>query len=161
LWYHNTMSKDLTITRQAPATMGRPRKELDDKDWLYAEKLAGMMCTCAEIGAFFGMSEDSFNRRLKERYGITFAPWSEKFTSEAKIALRRAQFQSALDGNASMLQFLGRIYLGQNPTTNVSVKTYNPKLDLRLGWQMFDEFARDEAIEAAHQSRISEISEIS
>lgn len=145
------MTVDLIPSIDLPSKMGRPRKELDDKDWQYAEKLAGMMCTCAEIGAFFGMSEDSFNRRLKERYRMTFAPWSEKFTAEAKIALRRAQFQSALDGNASMLQFLGRIYLNQNPTTNVSVQTINPKTDLRLGWQKFEEYAHGEVIEAERE----------
>lgn len=113
--------------------MGRPRKELNEKDWLYAERLAAMMCTCSEIASVFGISEDTLQRRIKERYGTTFAVWADSFTGEVKIALRRAQLQSALDGNASMLQFLGRVYLEQNPTNNLNINSIS-KIDIRKGW---------------------------
>ena len=132
------MTASLTAIPSAPI-MGRPRKELDDKDWQYAEKLAGLMCTAQEIGSVFGMSEDTLLKRIKERYGLTFTAWADQFTAEAKIALRRAQFQSALDGNASMLQFLGRIYLDQNPTNKVSVSAYDPNKDIRRAWKVLEE----------------------
>jgi len=127
------MTTDIIPQPETPV-MGRPRKELDEKDWQYTQKLAGMMCTCAEIASVFGFSEDTLQRRIKERYGLTFAAWSDQFTADAKIALRRAQFQSALDGNVSMLQFLGRIYLDQNPTSKLVVQNHSAR-DVRQAWK--------------------------
>jgi hypothetical protein len=142
------MSNEILYVEKSQPVMGRPRKELDERDWQYAEKLAALMCTAAEIGGVFGMSEDTLLKRIREKYDLTFTAWSEQFTAEAKIALRRAQFQSALDGNASMLQFLGRIYLGQNPTTNVSIQTYDPNKDIRNAWKYMEENRYSDVIEA-------------
>jgi hypothetical protein len=112
---------EITILPDIPAPVGRPRKDLNEADWEIAEKLASMLCTMEEISAFFGMGHHSFKRRLAEKYDMNFEQWAEQFSTLAKISLRRAQLKLALDGNAAMLQHLGKVYLEQKPSQKIEI----------------------------------------
>jgi hypothetical protein len=81
---------------------GRPRANVDDRQVL---ELAKIGCTMAEIAAVVGTSVDTLERRFAE----TIRAGREM----GRSSLRRAQWKLALSGNASMLMFLGKFYLGQ------------------------------------------------
>jgi hypothetical protein len=90
--------------------MGRPKKTID---LVELKKLCEMQCTAHEICGFFGIHEETLNRIVKDEYGITFPEYFEQSRCTGKAALRRRQFQTAMDGNPTMLIWLGKNWLGQ------------------------------------------------
>lgn len=101
-------------------TGGRPPKEMNLEE---LEKLVAMGCTDEEIGAFFDITPRTIQEKRKEE------PYKSIFeTSRYKmhISLRRKQLQVALDGNASMLVWLGKTLLGQKDAMKLSGDSENP-----------------------------------
>lgn len=90
--------------------MGRPIKTINIKE---VDKLCEMQCTEREIAAWFDISVDTLERRIKEKTDITFAEYFEQKRGKGKISLRRKQMEMALDGNITMLIWLGKQYLDQ------------------------------------------------
>ena len=90
--------------------MARPRKEIDEKQF---ESLCGIQCTQEEICEFFHVCADTLNTWCKRTYKKNFSAVYEEKRGTGKISLRRAQYQLALKGNATMLIWLGRNWLGQ------------------------------------------------
>lgn len=70
------------------------------------EKLAKLWCSNREIADWFGIEEST----LKYNFSDIIA----KGRSETKQALRRAQLKAALEGNTSMMIWLGKNILGQS-----------------------------------------------
>jgi hypothetical protein len=70
------------------------------------EALASIMCTNAEIAAVLDCSSDTLERR--------FTAVLEKGRLKGKQSLRRKQYQLAMDGNATLLIWLGKQHLGQS-----------------------------------------------
>ena len=100
---------------------GRPRKELSDEDF---EKLIGMIeiqCTQEEICGIFGISEDTLSRRLKDRGELSFADLYEKHQNDGRASLRRSQWKTAKDGNATMQIWLGKQVLKQRDVVHNEV----------------------------------------
>lgn len=91
-------------------TAGRPRIELD---WDEFEKLCRFQASQVEIAGWFDCSVDTIDRRVKEHYGENFAEVFAKKRGKGQISLRRWQMQCAEKGNATMLIWLGKQYLGQ------------------------------------------------
>jgi hypothetical protein len=69
------------------------------------EKLAKLWCTYEEMSAYFNVPANT----LKYNFSDIIA----KGRSETKQALRRAQLKAALEGNTTMLIWLGKNILGQ------------------------------------------------
>lgn len=92
------------------AIMGRPRKEINQKDF---ERLCGIQCTKEEIAAWFDMDIQTLEARIKEIYGETFSQVFAKKRGKGKISLRRNQWRLS-EKNAAMAIFLGKQFLGQS-----------------------------------------------
>jgi hypothetical protein len=69
-------------------------------------KLAKLHCTNREIAEWFGIEESTLK--------YNFSDIIIKGRSETKQALRRAQLKSALEGNTSMMIWLGKNILKQS-----------------------------------------------
>ncbi len=82
---------------------GRPKLKID-KDLV--EKLALIHCTPQEIGYIVGAHPDTIRKR--------FSAELAKGRAEGKRKLRRKQFEVALQGNPTMLVWLGKNLLGQS-----------------------------------------------
>lgn len=89
---------------------GRPRKEIDQPTF---EKLCEIQCTLEEIAGVLRVSEDTVERWCERTYEVGFADAYKKFSATGKTSLRRQQFELARKGNATMLIWLGKQYLGQ------------------------------------------------
>ena len=89
---------------------GRPKIEVN---YDMIKKLASIFCTGEEIADILGISYDTLERRIKNKYKCSFADYIKKFNSTGKASLRRMQFKSAEAGNASLQIWLGKQYLGQ------------------------------------------------
>ena len=81
---------------------GRPRRELDERQ---IRELASIGCAMSEIAVVMDCHVDT----IRDNYSKAISEGREN----GKISLRRAQMKLALEGNAQMLIWLGRFYLGQ------------------------------------------------
>lgn len=95
--------------------MSRQRIDLEEMEfngWDQLEALAvwGSAEFCAQK---LGMSADSLDRRLKERYGHGFAEYKHKIQEPLRINLMKKQYDVAMSGNTAMLIWLGKQYLKQ------------------------------------------------
>jgi hypothetical protein len=93
-----------------PMAGGRPRIEID---WAEFDRLCEVQCTLAEIATHFGVSEDTIERAVKREHGVSFADYFAQKRQAGFVSLRRKQYELAMAGNATMLIFLGKQYLGQ------------------------------------------------
>jgi len=108
----------------AAGKMGRNRKQLEEMKfdgwdlldaeikWASAEYLAEKL----------GMSADSLSRRIKERYGITFAEYKQKRQETIRINILKKQYDIAMGGNVTMCIYLGKQYCGQKEQVEETVK---------------------------------------
>ncbi|HEV8036732.1 hypothetical protein [Yoonia sp.] len=90
-----------------------PSKPMSDKEFDQLVNMIRIQCTRDEICDILNMSDDTLNRRLKERGEKNFAALYKKHSGEGKASLRRAQWKAAQDGNPTMLVWLGKQMLGQ------------------------------------------------
>ena len=119
--------------------MARPRKEIDRKQF---ESLCGLQCTKEEICDFFELTDKTLDRWCRETYESSFSDVFKQKRGLGKISLRRAQYETALKGNTSLLIWLGKQYLGQ--TENVIVGIDKPKQDDALTAALKEEARRME-----------------
>ena len=90
---------------------GRPQIQID---WKQFDALCSMQCTLAEIAASFEVSEDTIERAVKREQRMGFADYFRQKRKGGFVSLRRKQWELAMSGNATMLIWLGKQYLGQN-----------------------------------------------
>ena len=90
--------------------MARPLKEINWDDF---EKLCAIQCTGEEIAAFFEVDYDTLNAICKRHFSKGFSECFAQKRQTGKISLRRRQYQSAIEGNPSMMIWLGKNWLGQ------------------------------------------------
>ncbi|WP_395652615.1 hypothetical protein [Brevundimonas sp.] len=76
------------------------------------EHQASLGCTDREIANYFGVKEDTLRRH--------FADFLAKGRYNLKTSLRQAQLRVALDGNPTMLIWLGKNILQQNDAGSAS-----------------------------------------
>lgn len=109
----NRISLELepSIAKAVPNKGGRPRKEISQHTF---EGLCEIQCTLAEIAGVLRVSEDTVERWCQRTYELGFADTYKKFSATGKTSLRRHQFELAKKGNATMLIWLGKQYLGQS-----------------------------------------------
>jgi len=97
-----------------------PTQPLDDNDFQKLIAMIRIQCTRDEICEVFGMSDTTLNRRLKERGEENFEALYKKHQGEGKASLRRMQWKSAENGNATMLVWLGKQVLGQSDKQDIN-----------------------------------------
>jgi len=89
---------------------GRPVYEIDYKT---LDNLCGIMCTAEEIASLLEIDRDTLSAALKRDGHEGFSAYYKKKSANGKMSLRRVQYQSALDGNTTMLVWLGKQHLDQ------------------------------------------------
>lgn len=90
--------------------MARPKKQIDKNQF---ESLCALQCTKDEICGFFELTDKTLDRWCKETYRKSFSDIFAEKRGVGKISLRRAQYETALRGNATMLVWLGKQWLKQ------------------------------------------------
>jgi len=94
---------------RAESRGGRPRLQLDLRQ---VEELARIACTEEDMAAVLGVSVDTIQRR--KRTSAEFRGVIEKGRASLRNSLRRLQVKKALEGNTTMLIWLGKQLLGQS-----------------------------------------------
>ena len=91
--------------------MARPLAHID---WDQVDKLCAIHCTGEEQASILGVDYDTLNAACKRDKGIGFSDYFKQKSSGGKMSLRRRQYTSAMDGNTTMLVWLGKNWLGQS-----------------------------------------------
>ena len=101
--------------------MARPKKVIDAD---LVRSMAEIQCTHEEIAHVVGCSVDTLTRH-------GFAELINKARETGKSSLRRQQYQAAMNGNPTMLIWLGKQYLGQRDKSEVETthKNYREAID--------------------------------
>lgn len=103
--------------------MARPRKTWDEKDVRTFKSLCQIMCTKLEICSVMGLDAKTLDRLIDETFGeevphdgerLMFGDAFAAFSASGRVSLRRKQYEMAMDGDRSMLVWLGKNYLGQS-----------------------------------------------
>ena len=97
--------------------MAPPEIELTDKQLVAIEVLAATGASHEAIAEYVDISVDTLTRR--------YADLLKKGKNKLLCNLRMKQFQKAMEGNVTMLVWLGKNLLGQGDNFNVTVN--NPK----------------------------------
>ena len=96
--------------------MARPAKPIDLRQ---VEELARIGCTEEDMAAVLGVSVDTIQRR--KRSCPEFRGVIEKGRASLRNSLRRLQVKKALEGNTTMLIWLGKQLLGQKDARQVDM----------------------------------------
>jgi hypothetical protein len=81
--------------------MARPRKDIKPEQ---VESLAAINCSYAEIAAVVGCDVSMLNRRFKQAI--------EKGRDQGKSSLKRKMWETAMNGNCTMMIWLSKQMLG-------------------------------------------------
>jgi len=82
-------------------------------DWEKADQLLEAGCLGNEVAAYFGMHPNTFYERIKDEYKITFSEYMQQKRSRGASCLRRKQYDVAMEGDRTMLIWLGKQRLQQ------------------------------------------------
>jgi len=99
--------------KQSPKTDPNDSQHKILIDWDEFDKLCQLQCTEEEIADWFGCTIETLNEKIKDKYKITFLEIFQQKRGKGKIALRRKQMQVALEGDKTLLIWLGKQYLKQ------------------------------------------------
>jgi len=95
--------------------MARPIKPIDIRQ---VEELARIGCTEDDMAAVLGVSVDTIQRR--KRSSEEFCGAIKRGQATTRNSLRRLQLKKALEGNVTMLIWLGKQLLGQSDAQTLS-----------------------------------------
>ena len=108
------------------AKRGRPPIEID---WEEFEALCAIQATLREMAIVFGCSEDTIQRAVKKHYKENFSVVFGEKRLRRFVSLRRRIWQSALNGNVTLLIFLAKQYLGMADQVVVKLPGQPPHRD--------------------------------
>jgi transposase-like protein len=116
---------------------GRPEAVID---WKRVDSMLQAHCTGTGIASLLGIHPETLYRACQDKYKIGFTEYSVQKKTEGKELLRQKQFSVAMNGEKSMLIWLGKQYLEQSDKLETIVQNV--------------EVPEDEVIEAALQAAL-------
>lgn len=90
---------------------GAPKKKVKQEQF---EALCAIQCTKEEICSVLGITDKTLDRWCEATYQQHFSVVFREKRAGGKASLRRAQFETAKKGNAPLLIWLGKNWLGQS-----------------------------------------------
>ena len=91
--------------------MGRKKINID---WELVDDLLSKFCEGTEVAAALGINFDTLAYKIKERFNLDFSEYKRQKRAIGEKSLRQKQLELAMQGNYSLLIFLGKQYLGQS-----------------------------------------------
>ena len=93
-----------------PVKRGRPEANID---WNMVNKMLQAHCTGTGIASLLGICPETLYDACLKKHKLLFSDYSQLKKSEGKELLRQKQFSVAMNGEKSMLIWLGKQYLEQ------------------------------------------------
>lgn len=88
-------------------------------DWDQVEKMCAIQCTGEEIAGVLGISYDTLERGCRREHRMSYADYSTQKRQDGRASLRRKQYTVAMEGNPTMLVWLGKNWLNQTDKQDV------------------------------------------
>jgi len=107
---------------------GRPQFNIN---WETVDSMCAIQCTGEEIAGVLGCSYDTLSRGSERDKSCTFAEYFAQKRSSGKMSLRRKQYSMAMEGNPTLLVWLGKNWLGQTDKMETAV-TQLPPIEIEL-----------------------------
>lgn len=102
------------MTRLQVTEVNKGGRPLIKVDWDQVDKMCAIHCTGEEQAAILGIDYDTLNAACKREKGKGFSDYFKQKAAGGKMSLRRKQYTTAMDGNTTMLVWLGKNWLGQS-----------------------------------------------
>ncbi|MFB5619516.1 MAG: hypothetical protein ACE5RC_00085 [Nitrosopumilus sp.] len=90
--------------------MARPKTNIN---WLEVDMYLEAGCTGTEIAGFLGIHPDTLYIHCQENHKMGFSSYSQQKKSRGDALLRKRQFDIAMEGDKTILIWLGKCRLGQ------------------------------------------------
>ena len=107
------------MTDKKPAH--RPKGTFISIDWEQVNKMCAIQCTGEEIANVLGVDYDTLASACKRENKMLFSDYIGQRKSDGKMSLRRKQFSTAMEGNPTMLVWLGKNWLKQTDKSEVAI----------------------------------------
>jgi hypothetical protein len=105
--------------------MGPKFKMISTEWWEAAEEMARIQCTQVEIAGVLKLDQKTLEKKIKEKYGMTYSEWSTTYGADGRACLRRRLFQMAMNtsyDNTNAAIWLSKQHIGmKEPESNNSV----------------------------------------
>ncbi len=111
---------------------GRPKAIID---WNKVDKYLQAQCNGTGIAGLLGIAPVTLYRACERKYKVNFEAYSAQKKGEGQELLRGKQYSVAMEGDKTMLVWLGKQYLNQrdkNELTGVDGKDLNPHITIEL-----------------------------
>jgi len=105
--------------------MARPKADID---WNKVDKYLQAQCNGTGIAGLLGIAPITLYRACEEKYKVNFEAYSAQKKGEGKELLRAKQFQIAMEGDKTMLVWLGKQYLDQSDHSAIDHNVNLPTL---------------------------------
>jgi hypothetical protein len=104
--------------------MARPRKDLETMEFNGWEQLDALIVWASEeyCADKLGISIDTLAVKIKEKFGLSFPEYKKQKQEPMRINLMKKQYDVAMQGNVSMLIWLGKQYLKQSDKQEIVAK---------------------------------------
>ena len=111
--------------------MGRPK--INDLNWDFIEKAIERHNTQEDLAYMMGISADTLSRRIKEKYGVTFAEFYKQKKAVGRDFVRRKMWEQLERGNVPLLIWCSKNWLGMRETIEHTgeVKGFNLAYNLK------------------------------
>lgn len=97
--------------------MARPKANID---WSKVNKYLQAQCESVGIAGLLGISVDTLYNRCKTDNNMDYSVFVAQKKSEGKELLRAKQYQIAMEGDKTMLIWLGKQYLEQKDRPDIT-----------------------------------------
>ena len=118
----------MPVKKAAPKKKtGRPLIAIN---WKQVDQMCAIHCTGEEQAAILEISYDTLNRACKRDKKMIFADYFRQKSAGGKMSLRRRQYSEAMEGNTTMLVWLGKNWLDQTDKQEVKQEVVNTTVNI-------------------------------
>lgn len=103
------------IARKNKPGAGRPEKVID---WNIVDEYLEAGCPGMEVAAVIGVNESTLYRRCEIEKQVNFSTYAQEKRAKGKSSLRKVQHQLALEGDKTLLIWLGKSVLEQKEASD-------------------------------------------
>ena len=112
-------------------TAGRPKSIID---WELVDNLLRAQCTGTEIAGQLGISTDTLYNHCETEKKTNFSAYSQEKKESGKAMLRSMQYQTAMEGDRTLLVWLGKNHLDQTDKKEITGKDGRPLIPQTVRW---------------------------
>ena len=110
--------------------MGKRGPKAYQADWKKIDNMCAIKCTGEEITSILGVDYDTLSAACERDHKVKLSEYIEQKSAGGKMSLRRRQYTTAMDGNPTMLIWLGKNWLGQKDKSDEEIEAL--KLNINI-----------------------------